>query len=435
MAGIKVHPAQFDAWFEKMPVFLLRDAARLATDHTVVIAAASRLAELGGRENLALLGTLKKRFEKSPLEQVMTSILIKAGDRPTLSRELKNLKSPLRRLRLNAAIVLSGAGDNRGLSVLRAVVKAAGKRSDSAALALGRYGKFSDEKLLRKRLGRSGNAVLIRSALGEIALRRYFPHQHRALLGKMRLLGGRVSETGLYERWFAITEQVVSRGTKDSLRFVAALKEIRRSPPAGLDDTELFERQLAAFMDFWNAMNERLQTPVRPSWPVTFEAAMSAIASTEKSENAESARVAATVALLAALGTRLGYPKLAVPTSDLLAVSPYGERAVDGNMATAWHISPGSNLRVAHRPNRTIAWLMIMTSCPHGTPPEPLAIEISGKSPDGRGWRVAATLSGKSRYFQRVDVGKRSAGKVTIAERDAKPGSAHCITELRASYR
>lgn len=436
LPGIDVHPAQFEEWFDRMPEFLLRDAARLGTSHEVVLAAVSRLADHGGKESCRFIADLLRFYETRSIEPVLRAALIRAGDASETNRALRSLESQARIHRVEAAILLAAAKNPQGLAYLRSLVKNGEEYAELAALALGRFGRISDEKLLEKALGRTDSEVFIRAALGEIALRKHFPFHYRSILARNRTIDFHVAPNGMYQAWLIVSHRAVSQGAKSADRFLEVLKETRRAPPYVRTDEELFKRQMAAFQDLWIAVDHRLKTPAIPSWPRRFSDALAAISSAGKKRNPSpderSARVAATVTVCSILGEKLAYPMLAGPTEQLRVISPFGERILDSNLATSWRTDIRSSLILEPPSGRFIESVMLMVSCPESRSPK--TIVISGEEEGGRAWRVTDALSQEARYFQILPVGHVSTKRVTLGPGD-KDDAPLCIAELRLRYR
>jgi hypothetical protein len=435
--GLGVHPGQYRTWIEQMPGFLLRDAARLSTSHDVIIDVTTRLATLGGEENRALIRRLKGRYENTTLDRFLRIQLIRSGDRAALSAALRDLNHQLFARRFEGALALAGAGRPEGYKFLRDVFQGGRKGRGPAIVALGRFGKAAEAKFITAALRRSPLDTALRVAHGELVLKERFPYHYRAIASRYPA-GHSVSRDGIYETWLTVIDQAFTPGRGGSEVLFKTINAMRRSPP-GDREPELLKRQLGVLHEFWSAMDARLASGLRFPSPKRFADAMTAVSrKRERKEAPEAfvaARVSAAIAVLASLGEPLGYPALAAPTPGLSAISPLGERAVDGNLATSWPVKTGSTLVLEHDGRARLDALLFMVSCPGRADKGVLQVDIAGRDWKHKAWRRRATLGSGTRYFQRAAVGRESAGRITVEVSGVKGRSLACVSEIRAVLR
>ena len=435
--SLAVHPDQYRAWIEQMPAFLLRDAARLSTSHDVIIDVVTRLASLGGEENRALIRGLKARYEGTEIDRFLRIQLIRSGDRAALSEALRDLNHQLFIRRFEGALTLAGAGRREGFEFLRDVFRKGRQGREPAAVALGRFGGEAEAKFITTALRRSPHDIALRIAHGELLLKQQFPFHYRALVARYPA-GHGVSKEGIYETWLTVIEQAFSQGGGSSQTLLKAINAMRRSPLSGRDP-ELVKRQMGALYDFWSAMDARIASALRSPPPTRFSDAMNAVSrKRERKELPEvfvASRVSAAIAVLAVLGEPLGYPALAEPTHGLSVISPLGERAVDGNLATSWPVRQGSTLVLEHEGRAHLDALLFMVSCPDRADKSALHLDIAGHDWKHKPWRREVTLGGGTRYFQKAAVKRESTDRITIKVLGVKGRALSCVSEIRAVLR
>jgi len=428
-----IHPEVFDEWINKMPEFLLRDVVRLASEHEIILAAINRLATLGGKSNQRFIKEFQKSYTGKRLKRHLMASLIKAGDSDAIKNAINDLNSLVRQRSINAAIILSEAGDKRGYRFLKALIKKDNNDADIAVLALGRYGALSDINFLKKQQKLKPENEAINIAIGEMEIRKYFPKHYKFILAKSRSNNTTISLKGLYETWFKTSEHAIAIGAITSEQFVKVVNKMRHNPPSKWDE-DLFKRQLSVFYDLWINVDEKLKHPTKSKWPTNYRVAMKTIIATKNNVELISSRVAASISICSEIGKKINYPKLAIPKSDLKILSPSGMRAADGNMTTSLHLSKNDSFILEHLANRYIKSLWFMISCPDLAKSSSVSIEISGKD-RGSNWNIDTKLDGKSRYFQEVKVNKRSNKRLIIKVIKTSSRSPVCISELRAQFK
>lgn len=431
--GLKVHPEQYAAWIEQMPPFLLRDAARVATNHDVLLDVTARLARIGGKQNQALLREVREIYAHTAIAPLLTMRLIRSGDRRAEANALKGLNHRVRSRRLEAAIVLSGAGHAKGFDYLKTVFRKQPQEQAIAGVTLGRFGGVSEAKFIDGALKRAPRSTALQVAKGEVLLKDRFPYHYRRLSARYLPLRT-VSEEGIYETWLTTIARAFDFGTGGSRELLQTINQLRRSPPDGRNP-ELVKRQLAALYDFWSAVDDNLNKGVRTPPPHTFGDAMRVIQrSRERKEDADgyvASKMTAAIAVLAALGERLGYPAVAAPTTGVHAISPLGERALDGNLATSWPVKAGSRMVLEHARPLTIDSLLFMAACSHRTGKVPIQLRVTGVDPRRNAWQKQLTLPAKTTYFQRLLIRKASRKRISIDVIGIKGRSLSCIAEIR----
>ncbi len=430
--SLNVPPAQYRAWLAEMPDFLLRDSVRMATDHQLIVDIAALLAQRGGARNQALLRRLADRA--GPIRQVLRMHRVRARDPEALSETMRALNHGNTSRRMEGAVILAGGGRREGFNYLRTAIKTDRWNRSLAARALGRYGGDAEGRFINKALGRTPSDMALRVARGELLMRKQFPYHHRELVARYPI-GQGFSEEGIYETWLIVIERALSAGNGGSDRVFKTINELRRSPPPGRDP-ELVKRQMAALHDFWSAVDARIAADLRFPLPVTFSEAMHAVTRPrDRKEDMErfiGARVSAAIAIMAALGDRLRYPDLADPTPGFNAISPLGERALDGNPATSWPVKKGSKIVLEHPKPAVIDTLFVMLSCAEPKGRTSLRLNVEGTNRKRKQWKLRRTLDGGTRYFQSIDLNQESTNRLTITVTDIK-GRLACVAEIRAS--
>ncbi len=438
MAHSGGHPVLLDKWFEAMPPFLARDAARLATEPKVILAAATRLSALGGETNRRIIAKAEKLYRGRDLGGYLGALAILSGDRAAKRRALESLKSDWLQTRLSAAVVLTQAKEEKGRAFLRRLLQKGKDTADIAARALGRYGKRSEDTLLSRAYRRDPENPVLSSARGELAIRYMFPYHYQMLLGRnpgATLLGSRGE---LYDTWLtAIGNAIHEQGARTSTDVAHALEKLRHHPD-GKSDKEVKRRRIKALIDFWARVDEQIaMTPARPSWPADFTSAMQTIRrnSNLKDDNpgAFTSRIAAEIAVCSIVGKKIDYDHVAIPNADLKILTPGGKRAVDGNLATAWHAAKGDALTFETDGGGQVEALWIMSACRPGSGAEITSLEITGYDAQET-WTQVVQFSKKIRYYQKVPINGRFAHRLTIQIRKTKGSGPACISEVRLKF-
>ncbi|MCP4677182.1 MAG: hypothetical protein GY854_17035 [Deltaproteobacteria bacterium] len=437
LAHSGAHPALLEKWFEAMPEFLVRDAAKLATDPQVVLAAATRMSKLGGNASRQIIADLVERHEMEDIKLQLKALAIVAGSPRARLATTKALKSDLPREQLIAAIVLMIAGNNRGRTFLRGLATRGAEGSETAFRALGRFGNRGDEAHLKRLLRENPENPILAAAGGELAMRRLFPHHHRALIRRTpgsTLFSGQM---GLYETWLQAVGDAIEQGTRSSSKMVVSLENMRRLSNSDVDK-EVWRRQLKTLVDFWgNVDKEIASTSVHPAWPSDFSQAMQAIETrAHRSDDpvAFAKRVAAEIAVCHSAGEALGYSRLAAAPHGVRALTPGGGRAVDENLATAWHAQKGDTLELKRNKKGNVAALWIMSACPLGKGGRLSSVEITG-SGAGDTWTHTAGLDSGMKFFQKIPLGGRPAKKLAMQIREIRGTGPSCVSEVRVVFR
>jgi hypothetical protein len=437
ITGISSHPNVIEAWFRTMPDYMLRDALRLATQHEVIYQAAQRLLVLGGSLNRAAVINTLKRHEETPLGDQLTMLLILRGESAITKRVAAALKRPLSQHKIKAAILLAGGGNKIGMKYLKQRVQEPSEEGASAVTALGRYGDLKEMAKLERLIKRHPLSGARRAALGELALRYYLPKLYSVFSMQHRFDRHRYTENGLYEIWMDACGSAISSGAKTIPALTRQIVLMRRDPPASARNAEVVRRQLTQFSEFLESATVRLDAPVEPPWPTSFQEAtfnLGLIRSREiDTDTLMARRISAGIALIAETGARLGYPTLASPTPGLRALSASGERTLDGNLATSWQIKKAGHLILEHTGARLLDTVHVMLGCPYhpNALTGPVAVEISGTDNNNTPWQIRGSLDSKDRFFQEISISKRSSGRVTLTISPASHKDAVCIPEIR----
>lgn len=426
-----VHPALFGAWFSSMPRFLARDAARLATNPLVALAAGRRLAAGARDEDRRLLGELEERAAGTLLSPDFRGLRIAAKDREALRESLDRLGDPVPLVALEAACGLAAGGDGRGLEHLRRAVERGDRASGAAARALGRYGAEGDMARLAGARGRGAGDEAIDAGVGELALRHLFP-VHGGMLERRDPSGVRFGvERGMYDAWLGAVGRAAAAGARDSAALLARVERERAAAQGW--EAEPRRRELGLLVDFWNAVDASVRVMRGAiAWPGDFREALRRLRTPDPAEPLPerfSGRFAAAIAVLAVAGPALDYERLARPAGALRFVSPGGDRSADGSFATAWRGGEGAELVFDVDPRAVVRSLWIASRCPGAPGASARGVRISGAR--GGAWAVAHRFADGSGYFEEVPLGAARGGRISVAIAGAGPAVA-CISEIRA---
>jgi hypothetical protein len=427
-----VHPALFEAWFAAMPRPVLRDAARIASDQQVVLAAAARLSDGARDEDRRLLGELERRYGDPPTGASLRALGVVAGDREALRTAEVSLESHEPFVALDGAVVLAAAHDSRGLSDLRRAVERRDGVSSWAARALGRYGEQADAALLEA-AGSHGvdpNAVAV--GLGEIAVRRAFP-LHAAMLARRDPSGRRFDAVGgLYDTWLTVIGEAVAGGARDLTGLLAHVDR-RRAQAVG-EDGEVLRRELQSLIDFWTEVEACIRaTAPAISWPMKFDEArrwLEARGGKEANPEQFARRVAAAIAILSNASGRLEYDHLSTPSPRVALLDADSGRSIDENFATSWRGAAGAGLEMEIDPGAHVDRIWIASGC-DGSPGASLrAVRVSGRAKDGP-WSISHRFTRASGYFEEIPLGAKRTGRISIEVVEVE-GKVACVSELRA---
>jgi hypothetical protein len=436
MAHSGVHPALLRAWFKAAPPYLVRDAARLATNPTVFLAAVARLAEVKGKTNRQVIAELQASHRNKRIASWLKAYGIIAGDTEERKRAIRSLESAWFFERIQAAIVLTRAGDEKGRAFLRRLVQKNAEGADIAIRALGRYGGKAEETFLARARRQHPQNPTLPAAEGELAMRRLFPHHHLALLARDPRLEN-FEKGGLYEVWLTAIEEAVGHGARTSKELLSHLTEMQKIPPPNKDQ-EAYRRQLVVLVNFWRQVDLQIKaTSSRPPWPDDFQQAAQILskssASKRFSPSTFAARVSAQVLVCSLTGRKLGYERLATQAPGVRILTPGGSRAMDGNLATAWHVAQGGTLTLEQANKKTAKSLWIMNSCPLGGGAKITAIQVRG-SGGGENWVDGSSLTQQTDYFQEVPLPPEPAKRLHIEIIETVGKEPTCIAEIRVTF-
>jgi hypothetical protein len=432
LAHLPVHPALLDSWFGGAPRFLLRDALALASEPRVVAAAARAIAENADADDRGLLAALERRHAGSPLADEIRGTRIRARDSGALALAQAGLTDPRTVVREHAAFALAAAGRKDGTRALRELVMRKQGGSPLAVRGLGLFGTPADARLLGDAGSGGKDAGIALAARGEIAMRQAFPEHHRALLARdcasarLRVIGG------LYDAWLAVVHGALEGGARTSPAVVAHIESVRRAATG--DEGEVVRRKLAALVEFWQQVDARLAaTDGRPRWPAGMEAALALVRSPRRPDETPARaadRIAAIVAACAWAGEALGYLELAADRIGARAITPGGADALDGNLATALYLGRGGSFVLELPAGAKPTGIWIANSCPDGAGPRLRRIEVIASNGQAR-QAAAATLVGRTRYFQRLPLDGKPAGRIEIRALEIDGDGPACLAEIR----
>ncbi len=436
MSHASVHPALLKEWFAAAPPYLVRDAARLATNPTVFLAAVARLAEIKGKTNRRLIAQLQASHQSESIASRLTAYRIMAGDTEERERIVRSLTSAWFFERIQAATVLTQAGDKRGLAFLRRLVQKNQKGADIAIRVLGRYGGKTEATLLSRARKKHPLDPTLSAAEGEFAMRKLFPNHHLMFLARDPRQEN-FEKGGLYEVWLTVFEEATRHGAHTSEDLLYLFTEMQKTPPADTDK-EGYRRQLVALVNFWRQVDRQItNTSSHPPWPTDFAEAMENLSKKHPSKafspSAFSARVSAQILVCSLTGRRLGYVRLAAPTPGVRVLTPGGSRAMDANLATAWHVVQGGALTLERENSDRALSLWLMNSCPQGRGSKTTAIRVRG-SGAGKDWVHTASLTKNTNYFQEVSLPAQPAKRLHIEIIETTGKEPACIAEIRVGF-
>jgi len=428
-----VHPRLLEAWLASTPRFLLRDMIHFSSEPQVALAAAARLAKGANDADRALLAELEKTHRGRPLAHVYWSLRVRAGSSEARKLATEELADPRPMVRLQAARALAAAGNPKGRAQLRTLVAAATDQSAEAARALGAYGDQSDQAVLARARARQGDGHAIRAASGELALRKFFPDHHLALV-RFDPAGLRfVTTGGLYDTWLDGLGRAIKNGARTPKTLVKGVEDLRRAAWPD-DDPEVVRRRIAALVEFLGAVNSRLKnSSPTPSWPGDFGEAMARIRGRTSSDDSAAevfaARVAAAISVCAWTAERIDHARLGPTTRGLRFITPAGARAADGNLATSFRFLVDPRLVIELDEPSDIDQLWLASTCADGKGARATRVRVVGHH-RGKTWERDGKM-GMSRYFERVEIGGMRAKRIEISFLDISGEGAACLAELR----
>ena len=435
ITSLKRHPDLVDAWLGAMPDYLLVDVLRLATDREIVYEAARSLMKRGGAPNVAAVVTAAESCPNASLGDQLRMVLVSSGHQDTVRALLKQLEHPIASTRLHAAVILAGGGDHRGINYLKNQVE---RTTDGAlaAIALGRFASPEERHGIDRVIERHPLQNARRAALGEMIFRRRFREVYRLFLKQHRFDRSGYTEGGLYETWMEAVQMAAKENIKDSGALKAYVSQSMREPPFHRD-SETVRRQLTLFFEFLENASALLEGASKPPWPTKFEDAvtqMSVIHSRELDPDTLTAgRISAAIAVIAATGKTVGYPRLAMPTPGVRALSASGERTLDGNLATSWQFKQQGRLVIEHLKSIFLKNIHMVAACPmnEGRPPKgALTVEVSGRQ-RASAWKIRQQLSPHRRFFQQIPVEKVSDGRIILVVTAEDTQALSCVPEIR----
>jgi hypothetical protein len=432
LAHLPAHPAMLEAWLGHAPRFLLRDILALAAEPRVVAAAARALARAGQAEDFGLLADLEQRHGDGLLGEEIRAARIRAGDGAALALAQRHLSDPRAAVRERAALALALAGRREGLAALREDVARRSGASPIAVRFLGLVGAPADAS----RLGAAGSggamAKATLAARGEIALRRAFPEHHRALLARdgasvrLRVKGG------LYDSWLGAVHGALEGGARTGGAVLAHVESLRKQATG--DDGEVVRRNLAALTEFWQQVDARIAaTGSEPRWPSGMAPARALILARRRADDPparQADRISALFAACSWLGEALAHRGFVPLRAEAHAITPGGDRALDGNPATAAYLPPGGSLLLELPAGSRPADLRIANSCPDGPGPRLRRIAVT-RYREGDRETVESALEGATRYFQTVHLGGKPAERLEIRALEIEGDGPACLAEIR----
>jgi HEAT repeat protein len=343
--------------------------------------------------------------------------------------------------RLEAAHALARAGDRRALPPLREKLRHPGVDSVQIVRSLGLAGEASDRELIVSRwtaLPRGRSLELNRGlliALGRIATRTSLPAA-RAIVDAVDEEAD--DDRGVRGDWLEAIGWASAGGARDQAGFAAGIAGSVAEPFAGETPiahqhrSERVAALLAALAGRAARAPDRAETATAP------RAALEQWLrdATPNDAGVRARRFDAAVALLARLGERLGYERYADPP----VVGPVGlgsERAVDGNLLTAWIAGPMTGpLRLDLPAPTKVSALRVVNGCVDSPASydaharvKTLSVTVEGARP------TTATLADGTPAFQRIalpgEVARRVTLEVTATWPGERAGAPACIAELR----
>lgn len=347
--------------------------------------------------------------------------------------------------RLEAAHALARAGDERALPLLRHKLAHPGGDAVQVVRSLGLVGTAADRdplvaawaKLPRGRSVELRRELLV--ALGRIAVRTSFAAARPHVDGP-----GEAADdgAGLREAWLEAIGWASASGARDASSYAARLAESVAEPFAGETPVahrrrrERVERLLAALAGR-PAAGEPAGEPARASAQPRATLVQWLRDRTPNDAGVRGRRFDAAVALLAQIGERLGHGAVADPPE----AAPAGlgvERAVDGNLLTAWVAGPMTGTLQLELPTPvTVSAIRVINGCVDSEASYRAHARIRTLTVrvDGGHAPVTASLVDGTPAFQRIALPgaavRRIALEVTATWPGERPGAPACLPELR----
>ena len=438
ISAIKRPPDMVDAWFGAMPLYLIKDILRIATDHEVIYQAAKTLLSRANTpKSRSIVYETMLRHTDHAIAHQLSMLLVESGDKTTTQLLVKALKGPIPSKRIQAAVQLAGGGDAMGINALKRNLSLKNEQGMEAASALGRYASLNSERLLSSALSHS-SGLHLKIALGEMRFRRLLPEYYRIFLISHRFARRSYQESGLYETWMLAMYLASSDGASTPDQFRNALTKLTKTPPLNRDK-EAVRRQLSAFIDFWDHAKTCLVHPAVPPWPEEFSTARQNLRMmTTRGEDPDqiiASRLSASIALIAATGKKIGYDMLASPSDGIRALSPSGERALDGNLTTSWQIRKKGRIVLEHPALRHIDAIWIMVGC-HDQPPkrQKININVEATAPDNTRWKISRTIQVTNQFFNKLPINRKSSNRIDITLSSSDANARICIPEIRMPH-
>lgn len=403
--------------------------------------AANALGGTGQKAASILLAAMKSQDTQTIL--AAASALAGQGDRRAQKLLGEHLSSSGAYVRLEAAHALARAGDRRALPVLRKKLDRHGADRLRIIRSLGLVGGASERDLLVKTWTTlpKGQARAVHRelllALGRIASR-------TTLKSVATHLGSLDEETdddtGVRGAWLEALGWSETRGARDGAAYVAKLRESVESrfpgetPVAQQSRRQRVSRLIAI-------LSGKTASPRRPSGVVP-RATLEQWLGVKNPDDAKARilRFRAAVILLQQLGASGGYHRLADPP-DAHPVGLGVERAVDGNLMTAWIAgSMAGPLRLDLPSSTRLKALHLINGCVDSERSFKAHARLKTVSITlGGGQTVTAKLVDGDPSFQRVELPSKSVDQITIAVTATYPGKAPtspaCVAEVRLESR
>lgn len=397
-------------------------------------------ATLGGTGQKA--GSLLVAAMKSPDTQTRlaaASALARQGDRRAQKLLGEHLSNPVPYTRAEAAHALARAGDRRALPVLREKLEHHGADRLRVIRSLGLVGGASERDLLaRTRTTLSkGQAKAVRReillALGRIASRTTL----KSIAAHLDSLDEEPDDdTAIRGAWLEAIGWADTRGARDRAAYITKLREsVEARFPGETPVAQKSRRQRVSRLIA--ALEGKSTSPQRPHGAVP-RATLEQWLGVKNPDNARARilRFRAAVTLLDQLGESGGYAQLADPPE----AHPVGlgvERAIDGNLMTAWIAgSMAGPLRLDLPASIRLKAVHLINGCVDSQRSFETHARIkTARITAGEERAVTATLSDGDPSFQRITLPSRAFDQISIEVTATYPGvnpsSPACIAEVR----
>ncbi len=398
--------------------------------------AAATLAAAGDAATPILRAALADHDDQTRM--AAASVLAAAGDNRARGMLGEQLDSPNPYRRLEAAHALARAGDPRAVTPLRDRLAQAGSDRGRVARSLGLVGKVPEREALiqaYRALPRGRSKALRRElllAVGRITVR------HELAELAPRISGAEAADhRDARDLWLEEIGRAVAKGAVARDAMARAIGESLESPL--LKETPVAHQRRRGRTEPLIALLKTGELPPVPqvSLPEGSRAELLGRLRARGGEARERlARFGAALALLERLGAHLGHQELAEPPA-VRAVGLGADRAVDGNLLTAWIAGEMSGpLRLdLVRPAR-VRSLHLMGGCVEDRTSyrrharvKRLVVRLDGtRTVEGR-------LADDDPYFQRIDLPGAETSRITLEVAEVYPGEREgapaCIPEIR----